>query len=269
VPKKDAFNAPFPQSALSPLALSDRQPTAVISGVRLPLCTQQSSGRDVRVLVTARNEFGGESWSVSAPVELSSPTFAALAAQMLDGNSTHVNGTSETPLGGGGTSFVMSAMMNQSLALLSSMSVDVDAPGSSSSSNVSSVASSSSMLRDIVDTASSIVMLLDVIACGSRDCGAGMCVVTSVGPVCDCAGTGFTGEFCNARNESTPPGVVNATATATPGPASSAQSTAVSPAPLEKQCRSSGEAECSGHGVCERSRSPCLAAALDCTAACR
>jgi hypothetical protein len=133
----------------------------------------------------------------------------------------------------------------------------------------------SSALVGIMKTVSSVALLLDVAACVSVDCGAGVCVVGNRGPMCDCRGTRWTGEFCRASNDSAATAVTTSegtvTATPTASSSSSSQSTQQGSAGLsgEKQCRSSGVATCSGHGVCERSRSPCPVTSLDCVVSCR
>ncbi len=255
MPRTDAFDAAMPAS-LAPLALSDWQSSSVLDGVQLPLCTQQASARRVRVLVSAANAVGGVSWAASAPVELSTPSFTSLMESMRGASSGGASNDTFA-VGGGGAAAIVSTVLNQSLAMLSPP-VDV---------RNGSAAGSSDLLPSVLSTVSSVAMMLDVIACGSRDCGSGTCVVSSSGPTCNCTGTGFVSDYCSEplRGDSgVAPGIdPESSAVASP-------STLPMVLPLaEKQCPSAGSGECSGHGVCVRDRSPCVVGALDCSAMCR
>jgi hypothetical protein len=135
------------------------------------------------------------------------------------------------------------------------------------------------------------VMVLQVTGCSSMDCGPGLCTVTGEGASCDCSGTGMTGAYCDRAVASTTPSPSDSPSPSSSRPSSGSTSPGVSPdasrsgtrsrvpspspaLPKQRVCpgrlgSGGGVAECSGHGVCARSKVDCRESDSDCVAACR
>ncbi len=133
--------------------------------------------------------------------------------------------------------------------------------------------------------------MLQVTGCSSMDCGPGLCTVTGEGASCDCSGTGMTGAYCDRAVASTTPSPSDSPSPSSSRPSSGSTSPGVSPdasrsgtrsrvpspspaLPKQRVCpgrqgTGGGVAECSGHGVCARSKVDCRESDSDCVAACR
>jgi hypothetical protein len=135
------------------------------------------------------------------------------------------------------------------------------------------------------------VMVLQVTGCSSMDCGPGLCTVTGEGASCDCSGTDMTGEYCDRAAAGVTPSPSDSPSPSSSRPSSGSTSPGVSPdasrsgtrspapfpspaLPKQRVCpgrqgTGGGVAECSGHGVCARSKVDCRESDSDCVAACR
>ena len=133
---------------------------------------------------------------------------------------------------------------------------------------------------DTVDCVDTVLCAVQVTACSSLVCGPGVCTVGSVGPVCDCTGTGTTGPHCEAVTDPspspaaapTPPSAATAgaprsspTRSPTPSPVPSPTALPLLPCPGTVN----GEVPCRGHGACSRSVAGCTVSNLECVASCR
>ena len=264
------------------VTLSDFSASNTLLNVLLPL---PRAGNSTVVTVVVRNVLGSETvWLDGVSVTITAPSVQSLVLQFASFGAT----VSPTPWpSSGGTNSsgsqrnvtapdtatassaaMVAVLMGAQAAISASLSASRDDAGGGDGGD-----GSSSGANAVLDGAMLAVMVLQVTACASVQCGPGVCSVGNDGPVCDCSGTGYTGSYCSVSVVATAPGSSPSStpsASASPMPQSSIggmQSLAAVVA--QKSCASSSVEECSGHGTCIRSQSDCAVTSVQCVAVCR
>ena len=284
--------------------LCDYTTTPVLSGQLLSL---PSNGSVVWVTVVVRNAWGSETMmQPGVQLTLTAPTMASLLSQLSLPSQAPAHDNSSSTTGGGptgsnhtasggdtGVSATVTALQQAQAAI--SASLTAASSGDSGSGNTSSGTSgggsgSSVNIAGVMDTMMLTVMVLQVTACASVQCGAGSCIIVDSAPVCDCSGSGFSGAFCsiaiasesagsNSSSSSGHPEGGSTSVSASPSPSvlvtAAPPSASVLPVPSavvvvpQKPCPSSSGVDCSGHGTCLRSMAECPTTSLQCVTACR
>ena len=260
-------------AAVDGTPLCDYSSTAALTGQLMQL---PSSGSSVWVTVVVRNSLGSETMlQPGVQLTITAPTMADLMSQlssssssvMVDTNSSTTGSADNTTLGGNMTVLTTVAALQQAqAAIAASLSAasggDVSTGGSSTGGGGSSGGTVN--IASVMDTMALTVMVLQVTACASVQCGAGVCVISDGTPVCNCSGTGYTGAFCSIAVA-----VTGSSSSASPSPSTLAAATPTWAAVPQKSCPSVSAVDCSGHGTCLRSQTDCPATSLQCVTACR